>query len=66
MVNARRRSKRGNKYKVKTGKNEAEEDLGDAKDKVKAGAKALAGKIKDPDKDLETEYEKEKIKEKLD
>lgn len=38
----------------------------DAADKVKAGAKAVANKVRDPDRDLETEYRVEKIKEKLD
>ena len=33
-------------------------------DKIKAGAKAVANKIDDPDKDLGTEYNKEKLKEK--
>jgi hypothetical protein len=32
-------------------------------DKIKAGAKAVAKKIDDPDKDLGTEYDKEKLKE---
>lgn len=32
-------------------------------DKLKAGAKAVAKKVSDPDKDLGTEYEKEKDKE---
>ena len=47
-------------------KGEAERDLEDASDKVQAGAKAVANKVKDPDRDLDTEYQKEKIKEKLD
>jgi hypothetical protein len=46
-------------------KGEAERDLEDASDKVQAGAKAVANKVKDPDRDLDTEYQKEKIKEKL-
>ena len=45
---------------------EVESDLEDAGDKIKAGAKAVANKIKDPDKDLGTEYDKEKLKEKVD
>lgn len=45
---------------------DAGENLEDAGDKVKAGAKAVANKIADPDKDLETEYNKEKIEEKMD
>lgn len=32
-------------------------------DKIKAGAKAMGNKMKDPDKDLDTEYSKEKAKE---
>ena len=47
-------------------KSEAEKDLKDASDKVQAGAKAVANKLKDPDRDLNTEYQKEKIKEKFD
>jgi hypothetical protein len=47
-------------------KTEAERDIEDASDKVKAGAKAMANKVSDPDRDLETEYHKEKLKEKLD
>ncbi len=45
---------------------DAEEDLESAGDKIKAGAKAAANKIKEPDKDLGTEYDKEKVKEKVD
>jgi len=44
--------------------NEAGEELEDAGDKVKAGAKAVANKVEDPDKDLDSEYQKEKIEEK--
>ena len=47
-------------------KSEAERDMEDAADKVKAGAKAVGSKLSDPDRDLETEYQKEKFKEKLD
>ena len=47
-------------------KSDTEEDLESAGDKIKAGAKAVANKIKDPDKDLGTEYDKEKLKEKVD
>lgn len=50
-------------YKVDR-KNEAEKDLEDAGDKIKAGARALGKKVEDPDRDLGTEYEKEKLKEK--
>ena len=53
------------KFKVES-KSETEQDLEDTGDKIKAGAKAVANKIKDPDKDLGTRYEKEKIKEKFD
>jgi hypothetical protein len=45
---------------------DAGEELENAGDKVKAGAKAVGNKLADPDRDLETEYQKEKIKEKLD
>lgn len=45
-------------------KSEAEKDLEDAGDKIKAGAKAVANKVDDPDKDVGTEYKKEKLKEK--
>jgi hypothetical protein len=31
--------------------------------KMKAGAKAMGNKMKDPDKDMEMEYDKEKLKE---
>jgi hypothetical protein len=47
-------------------KSDAERDLEDAGDKLKAGAKAVGNKIKDPGKDLGTEYDKEKFKEKVD
>ena len=46
--------------------NEAGEELEDAGDKVKAGAKAVANKVEDPDKDLDSEYQKEKTEEKMD
>jgi hypothetical protein len=39
------------------------EQAGDTFDKLKAGAKAVAKKVTDPNRDLGTEYEKEKIKE---
>jgi hypothetical protein len=39
------------------------EEAGDAFDKLKAGAKAVAKKVTDPDKDLGSEYQKEKMKE---
>jgi hypothetical protein len=47
-------------------KTDTEEELEDAGDKVKAGAKAFGKKVADPDRDLESEYQEEKIKEKLD
>jgi len=47
-------------------KGETEQDLENAGDKIKAGAKALGKKIEDPDRDLGTEYNKEKIKENVD
>jgi hypothetical protein len=52
-------------YKVER-KSDRDRDLGDAGDKVKAGAKAMGKKVSDPDRDLETEYNVEKAKEKLD
>lgn len=52
-------------YKVDR-KTEAERDMEDAADKVKAGAKAIANKVRDSDKNLETEYQIDKTKEKLD
>jgi hypothetical protein len=39
------------------------EEAGDAFDKLKAGAKAVAKKVTDPSKDLGDEYDKEKGKE---
>jgi hypothetical protein len=47
-------------------KTEAERDLEDVADKVKAAAKAVGNKVQDPDRDLEIEYRKEKLKAKLD
>lgn len=38
------------------------EEVEDTFDKLKAGAKAVAKKVTDPDKDLGEEYEKEKDK----
>ena len=40
------------------------DSLDEGVDKIKAGVKAVAKKIDDPDKDLGTEYNKEKLKEK--
>jgi hypothetical protein len=39
------------------------DEAGDTLDKIKAGAKAVAKKVTDPNRDLGTEYEKEKGKE---
>ncbi len=44
---------------------DTESTLGDASNKIQAGAKAVANKIKDPSKDTGTEYRKEKTKEEL-
>jgi hypothetical protein len=55
-----------NKTEFEVGKKDTEEELEDAADKVKAGAKAFGKKVADPDRDLESEYQEEKIKEKLD
>ena len=52
-------------YEIKK-KGDVERKLENASDKVQAGAKAVANKVKDPHKDLDTEYAKEKIKEKFD
>ena len=57
--------KKETKYKIVT-ESDAEEDLEDAADKVKAAAKAVGSKIMDIDKDLGAEYKKEKLKEKTD
>lgn len=47
-------------------KSEAERDLEDAGDKVKAGAKAVANKAREGARDLDAEYRKEKLKAKFD
>jgi hypothetical protein len=46
-------------------KSEAKQDMEDAGDKMKAGAKAMGAKMKDPDKDIGAEYEKKKSEERL-
>jgi hypothetical protein len=46
-------------------KSEAGQDLEDAGDKMKAGAKAMGAKMEDPDRDLGAQYEKKKTEEKL-
>jgi hypothetical protein len=52
-------------YKVER-KSDAEHEMDNAADKVKAGAKAMGKKVTDPDRDLGTEYNVEKAKERLD
>lgn len=46
-------------------KSEAKQDMEDAGDKMKAGAKAMGAKMKDPDRDMGAEYEKKKSEERL-
>ena len=46
-------------------KSEAERDLEDAGDKMKAGAKAMGAKMEDPDRDMGAQYEKKTAEEKL-
>ena len=46
-------------------KSEAERDLEDVGDKMKAGAKAMGAKLEDPDRDLGAQYEKKKAEENL-
>lgn len=46
-------------------KSEAKQDMEDAGDKMKAGAKAMGAKMKDPDRDIGAEYEKKKAEERL-
>ena len=46
-------------------KSEAERDLEDVGDKMKAGAKAVGAKVEDPDRDLGAQYEKKKAEENL-
>ncbi len=50
------------KAKVDT-KDDTQRDLETAGEKIRAGAKAVASKVKNTNRDLGTEYEKEKIKE---
>jgi hypothetical protein len=54
----------GNNDKDKDIKIETEEDVG-LDDKIKAGARAVGKKIKDPDRDMGEEYEAEKGKERV-
>lgn len=44
-------------------KSGAKQDLEDAGDKMKAGAKAMGAKMKDPDRDMGAQYEKKKAEE---
>jgi len=46
-------------------KSEAKQDMEDAGDKIKAGARAMGAKMDDPDRDLGAQYEKKKTEEKL-
>jgi hypothetical protein len=46
-------------------KSEAERDLEDAGDKIKAGARAMGAKMEDQDRDLGTQYQKKKAEERL-
>jgi hypothetical protein len=46
-------------------KSEAERDLEDTGDKIKAGTRAMGAKMEDPDRDLDAQYEKKKAEEKL-
>jgi len=46
-------------------KSEASQDLEDAGDKIKAGARAMGAKMDDPDRDMGAQYEKKKTEEKL-
>ena len=46
-------------------KSEAERDLEDAGDEMKAGAKAMGAKMEDPDRDMGAQYEKKKAEQKL-
>jgi hypothetical protein len=57
-------SKEEVKLEVDT-KSEAKQDMEDAGDKMKAGAKAMGAKMKDPDRDMGAEYEKKKSEERL-
>jgi hypothetical protein len=46
-------------------KSEFKQDLEDAGDKMKAGAKAMGAKMEDPDRDMGAQYEKKKAEERL-
>jgi hypothetical protein len=46
-------------------KSDVKQDLEDAGDKMKAGAKAMGAKMEDPDRDMGAQYEKKKAEERL-
>jgi len=46
-------------------KSGVKQDLEDAGDKMKAGAKAMGAKMEDPDRDMGAQYEKKKAEERL-
>jgi hypothetical protein len=46
-------------------KSEVKQDLEDAGDKMKAGAKAMGAKMEDPDRDMGAQYEKKKAEERV-
>ena len=46
-------------------KSEVKQDLEDAGDKMKAGAKAMGAKMEDPDRDIGAQYEKKKAEERI-
>jgi hypothetical protein len=55
-----------NEFEVKTKmntKSDTEQDLENARDKIIAGEKAVAGKIENPNRNLGSEHDKEEIKE---
>jgi hypothetical protein len=66
MTNEYNSDKRELKKDAHNAADDAHSTLGDASNKIQAGAKAVANKIKDPNKDTGTEYDKEKLKEELD
>ena len=66
MVDDYNQDKRELKKDVREAADDTHDTLGDASNKIQAGAKAVANKIKDPSRDTGEEYQKEKIKEELD
>jgi hypothetical protein len=46
-------------------KSEVKQDMEDAGDKMKAGAKAMGAKMEDPDRDIGAQYEKKKAEERM-